>query len=251
MLHRAAAFFAENTPTVLEGVLFGPPALVWAFACLALAGYLKRRHGWRTGYTRKVFHFLVFTTAALLQGLVGTKALCLFGGMASLAVFFACWQGNGRFLYEAIAREKDAPRRTYFVLAPYAATLLGGLAANILFGPAAVVGYLVTGFGDAIGEPVGARWGRHPYRVPSLKGVPATRTLEGSAAVGIVSCIAVGLATALEPALPFGSHLLWIAPAIALASMLAEAVSPHGWDNFVLQVLPAGMAWAFWSGGAL
>jgi len=38
------------------------------------------------------------------------------------------------------------------------------------------------GWGDAVGEPVGTRFGRHPYRVPSLAGVPATRTLEGSLA---------------------------------------------------------------------
>ena len=48
-------------------------------------------------------------------------------------------------LYEAIAREKDEPRRTFFVLLPYFTTLAGGLASNILFGPFAVAGYLVTG----------------------------------------------------------------------------------------------------------
>lgn len=229
-------------PAVSEWLLWGPPALGLAFAYLALAGRLKLRCGWRTGYSRKVFHFLVFTTAALLQTLVHTRALCLFGAMTSLAIFYACLRGGGHPLYEAIAREKDAPRRTYFILAPYAATLLGGLASGIFFGHAAVVGYLVTGFGDAAGEPAGTRWGRHPYRVPSMRGVPATRTLEGSAAVFAISLLAVVLAASLEPALPFDNRLIGLAPAIAAAAALAEAVSPHGWDNLVLQVVPAGIA---------
>jgi hypothetical protein len=43
-------------------------------------------------------------------------------------------------LYEAMARETDAPHRTHYIIVPYFATLIGGLASNILFGPVAVVG---------------------------------------------------------------------------------------------------------------
>ena len=35
-----------------------------------------------------------------------------------LAVFFAVWRGPGNMLYEAMAREKDEPHRTFFILVP-------------------------------------------------------------------------------------------------------------------------------------
>lgn len=235
-------FIASNLPTPRELFTMGPAGAVWAFTCLAFAGGLKRR-GVRTGYTRKVFHFLIFTTVAALHAWQGTRAVCLFGAMTSLAVFFAVWRGGGNLLYEAMAREKDEPHRTHFILVPYFTTLFGGLVANMLFGPAAIAGYLVAGLGDAIGEPVGTRFGRHPYRVPSRRAVPATRTLEGSAAVFIASFIALLLASTL-----LGADIAGTWPrllAIAFASAVAEAVSPHGWDNATMQLVPAAL-FAWW-----
>ena len=221
------------------GWLALPGAVGVAFAYLALAGWLKQRRGWPTGYTRKVFHFLVFTTVALLQATLGLPAVCVFGTAVSLVVFYAVWRGDGYSGYEAMAREKDAPRRTYFILAPYAATLMGGLTANLLFGPAALGGYLVAGIGDAIAEPVGTRWGRHRYRVPARRGVIAWRSWEGSTAVFLASLVALVAALQLQgvPAVPHLARLTGLAALCALA----EAVSPHGWDNATLQLLPAAL----------
>ncbi len=94
----------------------------------------------------------------------------------------------------------------------------------------------VAGWGDASAEPVGSRWGRHPYRVPSLAGVPARRTWEGSAAVLLVgsAAAAVGLAAS-------GSGLAWgglvgAALACGLVGAAVEAVSHHGTDNLTVQV---------------
>ena len=193
-------FFLDNLPSWKALVLGGPLGLAWSFAVLWFAGILKRR-GVRTGYTRKLFHFAMFSTVAALQWRFGTSAVCLFGGMCTLTVLAAIWQGPGNVLYEALAREKDSPHRTFFILVPYFTTLVGGLAGNMLFGSLAVAGYLVTGLGDAIGEPVGTIFGKHPYRVPSLASVPATRTLEGSAAVFLLSTVALVLAVAVSKGL--------------------------------------------------
>lgn len=233
----------DSFPTVAEIALLGPPSLLLGLAYLAGAARLKRRHGWRTGYTRKVFHFLVFTTAAALQWGLGLSALIVFGAAVSAVIFYAVLRGDGHPLYEAMARESDAPRRTHFILAPYLATLAGGLASNALFGATALVGYLVTGIGDAVGEPVGARLGRHRYRVPSLGGVQAFRSLEGSAAVFTVSLLAAATASELlqPPAASAGSLLL-----IAGVATAVEAISPHGWDNLTMQLVPAGLAAAMW-----
>ena len=164
--------------------------------------------------------------------------MCLFGGMTNLVLAFALWRGPGHPWYEALAREKDAPRRTHYVVVPYAATLLGGLAANIFFPDTAVFGYLVTGLGDAVAEPVGTRFGRRLYRVPAMTGVHAVRSLEGSAAVFLSSALSLTAWLGFSPGFSFSSYC-WSVLAVTLAATVVEALSPHGWDNFTLQVVPA------------
>jgi len=242
LLDKVVGFFLENFPSWKAIAVQGPLGLAWSFAALWFAGTLKRS-GTRTGYTRKVFHFLIFGTVAALQWRLGTPAVCLFGGMCTLAVFFAVWRGRGNLVYEALAREKDEPHRTFFILVPYFATLVGGLVSNIVFGPVALAGYLVTGLGDAIGEPVGTMLGKHHYRVRSLSSVPATRSLEGSVAVFVMSVIALWLAAALSPHITltaFGTPKVLL---IAAACTLAEAISPHGWDNATMQIVPTALVW--------
>jgi phytol kinase len=243
-LDRLLAFVAQNTPSPRALVVGGPAGLAWSFVALWFAGWLQRR-GTRTGYTRKVFHFLIFTTVAVLEWRLGTPAVCLFGAACTVAVFAAVWLGPGHLLYEAIARPQDAPHRTLFVLIPYLATLVGGLVSNVMFGPVAVVGYLVTGLGDAIGEPAGTMFGSHTYRVRSLSTVPATRSLEGSAAVFVMSAIALLLAAAVSPQITLAESGIVEILIIAAASAAVEAMSPHGWDNLTMQLVPAALAWAW------
>jgi phytol kinase len=232
-------FFIDNFPTLREFILWFPLFLIWAYACLFLAGYFKKYHDLKTGYTRKIFHFLIFTSAAAIQSIWGLRTLCLFGGATSTIILYAILRGDGHLLYEAMAREKDAPHRTYYIIAPYCATLIGGVTSNAFFGEAALVGYLVAGLGDAIGEPVGTRFGKHPYRVPSFRGVQSTRSYEGSAAVLCVSLLAIIVSFNISPHLNFPGQSWLIFFGLALISAIAEAISPHGWDNAVMQILPS------------
>ena len=112
-------------------------------------------------------------------------------------------------------------------------TAVGGLASALLAGAYAGVGYLVAGWGDAIGEPVGSRWGRHRYRVPSLRGVPAERSWEGSAAVFLVGWVAAGIALA---GLGAGSAAIPVGFVCALVGAVAEGLSNHGLDNLTVQI---------------
>jgi len=233
------SFFIDNFPSWRAIALGGPLGLLWAYACLYFAGYLKRKKNLRTGYTRKTFHFLIFTSVAAIHAIWGTPLVCLFGGMTTLVVFYAVFRGAGNLLYEAMAREKDEPHRTYYVVAPYFATLVGGLASNMLFGSVAVVGYLVAGFGDAIGEPVGTRFGKHTYRVPSFRGVKTVRSYEGSVGVFLACLVALAVALPLCAPSALTPGTWWMLPALALTCALLEAVSPHGWDNTTMQIIPA------------
>lgn len=186
-------------------------------------------------YTRKLFHFGVFTGAAAahtLWGLPGTNA---YGTVVAILVLAAVADGEGHPFYQALARESDRPRRSLFIVLPLATTALGGLASALLAGPHASVGYLVAGWGDAVGEPVGARWGRRPYRVLSVGGVSAVRTLEGSLGVFIASwgAATVGLWSLGVDGAP---SLLAVSFACGVVAAAVEAASHHGIDNFTIQV---------------
>jgi phytol kinase len=115
------------------------------------------------------------------------------------------------------------------------------LISNLFFLRYAFVGYLVCGWGDAVGEPVGTRWGRRRYRAPSLAGVPATRSLEGSTAVFAAGTIAAFLGL-LAGGFPPGAAL-GIAAASGAAGTVTEAISTHGMDNLTVQVVAAGVAY--------
>lgn len=211
----------------------------------AVAAWARRR-GVATHDTRKIFHFLVFSGAVGVHLAWHTAGTAVFGSVVAALVCLAVARGAGDPLFEALARPGDAPKRGTFVLVPLFATAAGGLVSNLLFGDLAVVGYLVTGWGDAVGEPVGVRWGRHPYRVPSLGGVPARRSVEGSAAVFFVGGCAAWLA--LEALGVHGGRAVAVAVACASVAVCVEAISHHGLDNLTLQVAVSWTAAALLTG---
>lgn len=225
-------------PSLTAMVLGALLALAWSYSCLSFAAHLKRRYRLRSGYTRKLFHVLIFTSAVFVHALGGFWAVCVFGVMVTCVVGLAVVRGSGHRLYEAIAREQDGPDRTYYIVIPYFATLIGGMTSNVIFGPLAVVGYLVGGLGDAAGEPAGVRWGRHRYT--GSGGV--TKTLEGSLAVLAASVVALSIGVAISPQLSFDLQSLILLPAIAIVCTLVEAFSPRGWDNVSMQIVPTVLA---------
>lgn len=232
-------------PPLATTAWLGPALLVLVLATARLVAWLKRARGWRTGDTRKVFHFAIFSTAAALSAAGGVAAVNLLGGIAGLVVLHALLRGDGHPVFEALAREQDEPRRALHVLLPFLATAAGGVTSSALFGPWATVGYAVAGWGDAVGEPVGLRYGRHRYRVPTIGGVACTRSLEGSASVLVASALAAWIALGVldaGPATPLARA--GVAVAVAVAATAVEAASPHGTDNFTLQVAASASAWA-------
>lgn len=213
----------------------GPLAAAWV-------GRL-RTGGMRVAYTRKIFHAVIFTVAAGVHAVAGLLATMAFGTVIAAMVLLAVWRGDGFAFYEAMARDRDRPRRSLFIVVPMITTAVGGLASSLIAGPFATVGYLAVGWGDAVGEPAGARWGKREYRVPSLAGVPATRTVEGSIAVFIVATLGSGVALA---SLQLGWQAVWGALACGAAAALVEAASNHGLDNLTVQLVPSILAaWLF------
>ncbi|MBI2193767.1 MAG: hypothetical protein HYU36_17465 [Planctomycetes bacterium] len=218
----------------------GLPAVLWTLFAATLVGHLKNRYKIPTPYTRKIFHVLIFSAAGVFHAFYQTRGVAFFGIVVSLGVLYAVWKGDRFPFYEAMARPGDHPHRSFFILLPLATTALGGVLSNLLFPNSAAIGYLVCGWGDAAGEPVGSRWGRHPYRVPSLLGVPARRSLEGSLAVWLCGSTAAAIAlgfSGLPLAQAVGLGLL-----CGLAGASAEAVSNHGLDNLTVQLAASAAA---------
>ncbi len=219
----------------------GPLIFGYVLVVALLVSYLKKQHQVRTAYTRKIFHFLIFSTASIFQIKYGLPAVVLFGSIVSLFVLVAILKGDNFSFYEVMARESDRPYRTLFILIPLITTATGGILSNLFFLKFAFIGYLVGGWGDAVGEPVGSRWGKHRYQVPSLLGVRATRSLEGSAAVAGVSIMVAFL----------GLYFIGYPPATSLKTAIIcglggaaiESVSNHGLDNLTMQLTAAGLAY--------
>lgn len=235
-----ARLAAEWIPSPAVAALLAPPSALYTVAAGWWVGRLRTRRDVRTPYTRKIFHFLIFTAAGAAQLGWGRPGAVLFGTVAAGWILYAVVRGDGYPFYEALARPSDEPRRGLFVVAPLVATAVGGVVSNLLFPAHAVVGYLVCGWGDAVGEPVGVRWGRHPYRVPTLAGVPAQRSLEGSAAVAAAGTLAAIAGLWLGGGT--GARAVAGGLACGLAGAAVEAVSHHGLDNVAIQVAAAGTA---------
>ncbi|MEZ5003420.1 MAG: hypothetical protein R2730_10345 [Chitinophagales bacterium] len=242
MIEYAWQLLIDYFPGGREFLFLGLPSVFVAFTFLYLAGYVKRYKQWRTGYSRKLFHFLVFFSASIIQIKLALTGTIVFGMAVTLVVFYAIYKGEGFILYEAMAREKDAPKQTYYIIMPYLATLTGGILSNILFSPVgAAFGYLITGFGDAVGEPVGTAFGRHQYKVPTLTGIAAYRSYEGSTAVFMASILALLIGATLM-GLAITPFLMFKIVTTALLTTLVEAVSPHGWDNLTTQIAGSFLA---------
>jgi phytol kinase len=237
--------FLSLLPPFPDILIAGAVAAAAILGSGSLSAVLKRRARWPTGYTRKLFHFLIFFTAVGLHLWGGMPAVNILGAGMGVYVFSIVRAGEGNGFFEALAREKDAPRRGYFIVLPYLTTALGGLLSNLCFGVFAVMGYLVGGAADAVAEPVGVRFGRHRYRVPSLRKVESSeRSVEGSLSVLVAAFVLSAGAFSLIYHLSYVYSLL-AALLVSGSVVVVEAASPHGADNLTIQVTASGLASLF------
>lgn len=230
-----------NFPTLNHWLLIFPVSLIAASALGWFTGHLKEKFKLHAGYSRKIFHFFIFSLAAITGLLGGFRAVQVFGASVGLVVLYAVIKGQKSKLFSAMARPTDAPYEKYYIIIPLLMTALGGITSNILFGKLAVIGYITTGWGDAIGEPAGTRWGRHKYRIPTLTGIKCYRSFEGSLAVFLASflgCIAVLLLGFSLPA----SHIFILAFCVSVTAVLIEALTFHSLDNLTIQICSTATA---------
>ncbi len=225
-------------PDSFDLAVIFPLSFLFALAVAHAAARLRSGWHWKTNYSRKAFHVAVFTAAFGLGLLAPVHRVAAYGAGAGAFILLISARPGHPWLasmYNALAREQDEPHRTYHLLAPFAATAVGGIVTGMLFEGFYQAGYLVAGLGDAAGEPAGVRFGRHRYRVPTLSSVKCFRSLEGSTAVLLVSFAAAALALYSVNRYTT-AEVMAGAVGAALCAALTEALSPHGWDNLTTQL---------------
>jgi phytol kinase len=227
-------FITKMIPSFDTVIVVSPICVIVILVMAYVAGYLKLRRKIKTNYTRKIFHFTIFSTAVLIGLFQGFQGAIVFGGWAGIFILIIIYLGDGNLFYEGMAREQDSPHRSFYIIVPFISTAIAGMVDNILFGQIAVIGYLVAGWGDAAGEPIGVRFGRHKYKVPSRKKVVCYRSVEGSCAVFLTSSLASFLVLVFPLNQPLFSALL-IALVVGFITAFVEGFSPHGVDNFTIQ----------------
>jgi len=224
------------SPDIYDLLLIFPISFVYSMAIAHLSSILKSRFNLKTNYSRKIFHFTIFTTAFIMAIIFPIHRIAAFGAGAGGFIILLIFSKNKSYLkdiYNALAREQDEPNRSYYLIIPFIATALGGLATGVLFPVLYPVGYLVAGWGDAAGEPVGVRFGKHKYKVPTFSSTKCTRSIEGSIGVFSVSYIAALIVLFF---LGYAANSFILAFGAAVLTTIVEAVSPHGWDNFTTQI---------------
>jgi phytol kinase len=231
-----------SNPTI-SYIALGIGALVLGLVLGALSGRLARGGRPLGSLSRKLFHIGIFTGAVPAQLWLGFWGVVLYGTVIGVLVAQASLRGERASLFRALARGEDEDHRHRQLLVPLAATVVGGTSSVLLVGPFAIVGYLVCGWGDGVGEVVGQRWGRTTYGSLPLGGRRSTRTVEGSLAV-LVGGFLGGWA-----ALDLLGHSVLASVGIGLLAgavgAVAEGLSPEGTDNFLVQLLPSLVSWWF------
>lgn len=213
------------------------------------AGYLKLTHGMPIGYTRKLNHAFTLILAAVwflpLPIELARANFRVAGTILMLLILIVCYaprSGPLRLMFYGYAREKDAPHEAFHVWFSFGMGLAALLLVDGFFNDRLILATsaLLLGVGDALGEPIGMRFGKHRYSVGGILSTRrSVRTFEGSAAVLIGSfvtallCLQL-LGTRLNPA--------WMIPSAAILAVVVaviEAFTPHGLDNFTI---PLGAA---------
>jgi dolichol kinase len=209
-----------------------------------LATWLRRRHGWRDGYTRKVNHFghMVISTPLLAflppEQLLPAVAI---GAVAVVIVYAIAATSSHPLVHGIVAgslRERDQPRSRFFFFMPLVAGNLGLVLAAFVYPIELVrVAFFTVAFADGFAEPVGLRFGgNNRFSV----GDPIWRCRNQKSIAGCCTVFLWSLAIAATLlGLAHGASGATMAIAFAYAAIvtLIEALSPRGMDNMLLFVL--------------
>ena len=177
-------------------------------------------------HLRKLLHALIGALTLLMTGLFHSRWWALVPPVLFTGVNFS---GRLRGFLPDLAADSKAGRGLWMfplgVVLVYLAFWDNGDRGPVLAGCAAL------GLADPAAALIGSKWGQRRYA-----GWGFGRTLEGSLAFLLVAGVAGGLVAAWSPG---GVSPLRAGVCCGALGALAEALSPHGWDNVTTPLVVA------------
>lgn len=192
---------------------------LYVLGVIVLAEWLRRSDRLSFSHSRKLVHVGVGTWIVPTVRLFESPYWAAAGPAAF--ILFNLLSRRRQWLR---AVDSEAGDNLGSVLFPIAFVVLILVGWNVERGKEALTaGILCLAWGDAAAALIGRPWGRHRYRVGSEQ-----RSLEGSAAMLLVSAVAVAATGPLLGRPGFGGVEIALA---AVVATLLEAVSRRGFDN--------------------
>ncbi len=212
----------------LKGLII---SLIYVVAVVAVSEFFRRSTGRKPEFTRKFVHIFV--------GLWIIPTLTLFTKWHFAALLPACAivANFASMKMKLIASiERDAKYDYGTVLFPVSFVLVIALFFHSSHPEAAAAGIVVMALGDAAAALIGVPFGRHRYTLLGAK-----KSLEGSAAMFVVSAVAVFSVLLYFEASP--SAAMIVALALATVGTALEAAGKYGLDNFTVPVACSALAY--------
>jgi len=197
---------------------------VYVFAVIGLAEGLRRWRGYDAGFTRKVIHIGVGMMIWFVPFLFTSPWPFVIPCATFIFINYIDWRYG--LIGSMQSKNRGNLGTVYFPFAVAAVALLFWDQPPLM-----VAALMPLTWGDGLAPVIGARFGRHPYRVGG-----GTRTLEGSVGFFVAGFVATWLALWVMPGGPDVTPAAAVAPAlvIALVATLVEAVSIWGLDNLTV-----------------
>lgn len=205
--------------------------------------------GVKVNYTRKIVHIAYFSIPQLLDTVIIPFQKNIYTELWNFCIIillllmvlkiFRAHVALLRTMYAAIDRPEDRPYTTFWFISQLFMSIPIIAGFSILFSHWGLDDYvfipiIILGLGDGLAEPIGIRFGKHPYKVNSLfVGREYTRTLEGSLCVAFFSLVSVLVFYNLFTK----ASIVYTLLVLIILMPIVEAKSPHAWDNPIILLI--------------
>ncbi|MBA4030608.1 MAG: hypothetical protein C0478_06915 [Planctomyces sp.] len=209
-----------------------------------VTGQLHRVRQLRIGDSRKLNHVAVLVGGAawFWTDNPANDRLNAFiaAGVLFSILMLACRFPRRRFsrvLLQGYVRMEDWPHPHGHLWVSWMASIVGLVIVELVFGSTEItrMSAIVLGIADALGEPIGSRFGRHRFQVADLlSSTIRHRSWEGSLAVCVGATLSIAWLLPISMGLP-----LTLVVACLMGVLIAgvEAWSPHGLDNLTIPLV--------------